>query len=171
ENTVGNTIFLLDDSGKTFDGIVNMSEKVMPLADLEIEIVYGNESIERLMKDMLLRAKEELVLITPHINTEYLYEIEKQPQVANYQIVANITEEHVSLLTSLIKRGNVTTMNYKGMDYWVAIRDNEEILFAPKIHQDKNLAFYTTNPQLYELFHELVKQKIFSKMKAEQYQG
>ncbi len=62
-------------------------------------------------------------------------------------------------------------MNYKGMDYWVAIRDNEEILFAPKIHQDKNLAFYTTNPQLYEMFHELVKQKIFSKMKAEQYQG
>jgi len=171
ENTLGNTIFLLDDSGKTFDGIVNMSEKVMPLAELEIEIVYGNESIERLMKDMLLRAKEELILITPTINTEYLYEIEKQPQVANYQIVANITEENVSLLSSLIKRGNVITMNYKGMDYWVAIRDNEEILFAPKIHQEKNLGFYTTNPQLYEIFYDLVKQKIFSKMKAEEYQS
>ncbi|MHA1125238.1 MAG: hypothetical protein ACTSO7_11780 [Candidatus Heimdallarchaeota archaeon] len=171
ENTVGNTIFLLDDSGKTFDGIVNMSEKVMPIADLEIEIVYGNESIERLMKDMLLRAKEELILITPHVNTEYLYEIEKQPQVANYQIVTNITEEHVSLLSSLVKRGNVITMNYKGMDYWVAIRDNEEILFAPKIHQDKNLAFYTTNPQLYDIFYELVKQKIFAKMKADEHQS
>jgi hypothetical protein len=61
-------------------------------------------------------------------------------------------------------------MNYKGMDYWVAIRDNEEILFAPKIHTEKNLGFYTTNPKLFEMFHELVKQKIFSKLKAEEFE-
>ncbi|MCG3254285.1 MAG: hypothetical protein KAX09_10560, partial [Candidatus Heimdallarchaeota archaeon] len=146
ENTLGNTIYLLDNSQKTFDDMLDMSEKIMPIDELEIEFIYGNESIERSMKDMLLRTKEELILISPSINTEYLYEIEKQPQVANYQIVSNFKEEDIGLLTSLVKRGNVSTMNYKGMDYWIAIRDNEEIIYAPKIHPEKNIAFYTTNP-------------------------
>ncbi|NHJ87862.1 MAG: TrmB family transcriptional regulator [Asgard group archaeon] len=171
ENTLGNTIFLLDNTGKTFDGIVNMSEKVMPLEEIELDIVYGNDSIERKMRDMLIRAKEEFVLVTPNVNTEYLYEIEKLPQIAHYQIISNIAEEDVSLLTSLVKRGNVITMNYKGMDYWVAIRDNEEILYAPKIHKEKNIAFYTTNPKLYQIFFDLTNQNIFSKMKAQGFES
>jgi len=171
ENTLGNTIYLLDNSGKTFDGILNMSEKVMPIEDLEIEFIYGNESIERSMRDMLLRAKEELILISPTVNTEYLYEIEKQPQVANYQIISNFREEDIGLLTSLVKRGNVSTMNYKGMDYWIAIRDNEEILYAPKIHPEKNIAFYTTNPNFFKLFFDLTNQNVFAKMKAQEFQS
>ncbi len=171
ENTLGNTIYLLDNSGKTFDGILNMSEKVMPIEELEIEFIYGNESIERSMRDMLLRAKEELILISPTINTEYLYEIEKQPQVANYQIISNFREEDIGLLTSLVKRGNVSTMNYKGMDYWIAIRDNVEILYAPKIHPEKNIAFYTTNPNFFKLFFDLTNQNVFAKMKAQEFQS
>ena len=169
DNTLGNTIYLLDDSGKTFDGIVNMSEKVMPLADLELSLIYGNESIVRSMKDMLLRSKEEITIITPEVITDFLYEIEKQPQMTNYQIVSKIAEEDVSLLTSLVKRGNVNTMNYKGMDYWVAIKDNEEILYAPKIHPEKNIAFVTTNPKLFKMFFELTNQNIFSQMKAQDF--
>jgi sugar-specific transcriptional regulator TrmB len=171
ENTLGNTIYLLDNSGKTFDGILNMSEKVMPIDELEIEFIYGNESIERSMRDMLLRTKEELILISPTVNTEYLYEIEKQPQVASYQIISNFREEDIGLLTSLVKRGNVSTMNYRGMDYWIAIRDNEEILYAPKIHPDKNIAFYTTNPNFFKLFFDLTNQNVFAKMKAQEFQS
>ncbi len=169
ENTIANTIFLFDNIGKTFEGIVNMSEKVMPIDELDLELIYGNNSIERVLRDMLLRAKEELILITPTIYTDYLYDIEKQPQIANYQIISNIAEEDVSLLTSLIKRGNVTTMNYKGSDYWVAIRDNEEILYAPKIHKEKNIGFYTTNPRFFKMFFDLTNQNIFSKMKAQDF--
>lgn len=171
ENTLGNTIYLLDNSQKTFDDMLDMSEKIMPIDELEIEFIYGNESIERSMKDMLLRTKEELILISPSINTEYLYEIEKQPQVANYQIVSNFKEEDIGLLTSLVKRGNVSTMNYKGMDYWIAIRDNEEIIYAPKIHPEKNIAFYTTNPNFFKLFFELTNQNVFAKMKAQDFQS
>lgn len=171
DDTLGNTIFLLDDSGKTFEGIVNMSEKVMPLADLELSLIYGNESIVRAMKDMLLRAKEEITIITPEILTDFLYEIEKQPQVTNYQLVSKIKEEDVSLLTSLVKRGNVNTMNYKGMDFWIAIKDNEEILYAPKIHPEKNIAFITTNQKLFQLFFDLTKQNIFSQMKAQDFES
>ena len=171
ENTLGNTIYLLDNSGKTFDGILNMSEKVMPIDELELELIYGNVSIERSMRDMLLRAKEEFIVITPFVNTEYLYEIEKQPQITNYQIISNIREEDVGLLTSLVKRGNVSTMNYKGMDYWIAIRDNEEILYAPKISPEKNIAFYTTNPIFFKIFFDLTNQNIFSKMKAQEFQS
>ncbi|TET30163.1 MAG: hypothetical protein E3J70_05255 [Candidatus Heimdallarchaeota archaeon] len=171
ENTLGNTIYLLDNSGKTFDDMLDMSEKIMPIDELEIEFIYGNESIERSMRDMLLRAKEELILISPTINTEYLYEIEKQPQVANYQIVSNFREEDIGLLTSLVKRGNVSTMNYKGMDYWIAIRDNEEILYAPKIHPEKNVAFYTTNPNFFKIFFDLTNQNVFAKMKAQEFQS
>ncbi|MHA1556702.1 MAG: TrmB family transcriptional regulator sugar-binding domain-containing protein, partial [Candidatus Heimdallarchaeota archaeon] len=171
DNTLGNTIFLLDDSGKTFDGIVNMSEKVMPLADMELSLIYGNECIVRAMKDMLLRAKEEITIITPEILTDFLYEIEKQPQITNYQLVSKIKEEDVSLLTSLVKRGNVNTMNYKGMDFWIAIKDNEEILYAPKIHPEKNIAFITTNPKLFQLFFDLTNQKVFSQMKAQEFQS
>ena len=171
ENTLGNTIYLLDNTGKTFDGIVNMSEKVMPMEELELSLIFGNESIIRSMKDMLLRAKEELILITPTVLTDFLYEIEKQPQMTNYQIVSKIGEEDVSLLQSLVKRGNVVTMNYKGMDYWIAIRDHEEILYAPKIHAEKNVAFITTNPKYFQMFFDLTNQKIFSKMKAEEFQS
>lgn len=171
ENTLGNTIYLLDNSQKTFDDMLEMSEKIMPVDELEIEFIYGNESIERSMRDMLLRTKEELILISPSINTEYLYEIEKQPQVANYQIVSNFREEDIGLLTSLVKRGNVSTMNYKGMDYWIAIRDNEEILYAPKIHPEKNVAFYTTNPNFFKLFFDLTNQNVFAKMKAQDFQS
>ncbi|MHA1220114.1 MAG: helix-turn-helix domain-containing protein [Candidatus Heimdallarchaeota archaeon] len=170
ENTLGNTIYVLDNTGKTFDGIVNMSEKVMPIDEIDLELIYGNPSIERMLKDMLLRAKEELILITPTIYTDHLYEIEKQPQITNYQIISNIAEEDVSLLQSLIKRGNVTTMNYKGMDFWIAIRDNEEILYSPKIHKEKNIGFYTTNPKLFKIFFDLTNQNIFSKMKAQDFQ-
>jgi len=171
ENTLGNTIYLLDNSQKTFDDMLDMSEKIMPIDELEIEFIYGNESIERSMRDMLLRTKEELILISPSINTEYLYEIEKQPQIANYQIVSNFKEEDIGLLTSLVKRGNVSTMNYKGMDYWIAIRDNEEIIYAPKIHPEKNIAFYTTNPNFFKLFFELTNQNVFAKMKAQDFQS
>ncbi|MFW9922546.1 MAG: helix-turn-helix domain-containing protein [Candidatus Thorarchaeota archaeon] len=169
ENSLGNTIYLLDNTGKTFDGIVNMSDKVMPIEELEISILYGNVSIERAMKDMLLRAKEELILITPTVLTDFLYEIEKQPQITHYQIISKIEEEDVGLLTSLIKRGNVTSLSYKGMDYWIAIRDNEEILFSPKIHKEKNIAFVTTNPKLYKIFFDLTNQKVFSQMKAQEH--
>jgi hypothetical protein len=143
----------------------------MPIDELEIEFIYGNESIERSMRDMLLRTKEELILISPTVNTEYLYEIEKQPQVASYQIISNFREEDIGLLTSLVKRGNVSTMNYRGMDYWIAIRDNEEILYAPKIHPDKNIAFYTTNPNFFKLFFDLTNQNVFAKMKAQEFQS
>ncbi|MBN1330770.1 MAG: hypothetical protein JXA54_14960 [Candidatus Heimdallarchaeota archaeon] len=169
ENAIANTIYLLDNTGKTFDGIVNMSEKIMPIDEIELELIYGNSSIERLLRDMLLRTKEELILITPEIYTDYLYDIEKQPQVANYQIISSIGEEDVSLLASLLKRGNVTTMNYKGSDYWIAIRDNEEILYAPKIHKEKNIGFYTTNPKYFKMFFDLTNQNIFSKMKAQDF--
>jgi hypothetical protein len=168
-NTLGNTIYLLEDSGKTFEGIVNMSDKVMPIDELELGILYGNESIVRSMKDMLLRAKEEIILITPEVITDFLYEIEKQPQITNYQIVSKITEEDIGLLTQLIKRGNVITKNYKGQDYWIAIRDNEELLFAPKIHNEKNIAFVTTNPKLYKLFYDIVERKVFAEMKAQDF--
>ena len=171
ENTLGNTIYLLDNTGKTFDGIVNMSEKIMPIDEIEVELVYGQRSIERLMRDMLLRTKEELILVTPTIITEFLYDIEKQPQLANFQIVSNIKEEDIGLLTSLVKRGNVTTMNYKNGNYWIAIRDNEEILYAPKIHKEKNVAFYTTNPKLFKMFFDLTNQNVFSKMKAQNFQA
>ncbi|RLI74170.1 hypothetical protein DRO91_01165 [Candidatus Heimdallarchaeota archaeon] len=171
ENTLGNTIYLLDNTGKTFDGIVNMSEKIMPIDEIEVELVYGQRSIERLMRDMLLRTKEELILVTPTIITEFLYDIEKQPQLANFQIVSNIKEEDIGLLTSLVKRGNVTTMNYKNGNYWIAIRDNEEILYAPKIHKEKNIAFYTTNPKLFKMFFDLTNQNVFSKMKAQNFQA
>jgi len=170
ENTLGNTIYLLDNTGKTFDGIVNMSEKIMPIDEIEVELIYGQKSIERLMKDILSRTKEELILVTPTIITEFLYDIEKQPQVANFQIISNIKEEDIGLLTSLVKRGNVTTMNYKNGDFWIAIRDNEEILYAPKIHKEKNVAFYTTNPKLFKMFFELTNQNVFSKMKAQNFQ-
>ena len=166
ENTLGNTIYLLDNTGKTFDGIVNMSEKVMPMEELELELIYGNKSIERMMKDMLLRAKEEITIITPRIITDYLYEIEKQPQMTSYQIISNISEEDISLLNSLIKRGNVTTMNFKEENFWIAIRDNEEILYAPRIDLERNVAFYTTNPKFYKIFFELTNQNVFSKMKV-----
>jgi sugar-specific transcriptional regulator TrmB len=170
ENTLGNTIYLLDNTGKTFDGIVNMSDKVMPIDQLELEIIYGNDSIIRAMKDMLTRAQEEVILITPRVITDYLYQIEKQPQVASYQIISNIAEEDVSLLNSLIKRGNITTMNYKGEDFWIAIRDNEEILYAPKIDVEKNIAFYTTNPKFFKMFFDLTNQNVFSKMKVQDLQ-
>ncbi|NHJ03980.1 MAG: hypothetical protein EAX90_04100 [Candidatus Heimdallarchaeota archaeon] len=170
ENTLANTIYLLDNTGKTFDGIVNMSDKVMPMEELEISLVYGNTSILRIMKDMLLRAQNEMILVTPKIVTEFLYDIEKMPQVTNYQIVSKIEEEDVGLLDSLMKRGNVTTVNYKDMDYWIAIRDNEELLFAPKYHIEKNIGFITTNPKYYKFFYELANQKVFSKMKAEEFQ-
>ncbi|NHJ47898.1 MAG: hypothetical protein FK733_08930 [Asgard group archaeon] len=170
ENTLANTIYLLDNTGKTFDGIINMSEKVMPIDELELEIIYGNDSILRSMKDMLLRTQEEVIIITPRVITDYLYEIEKQPQVASYQIISNIAEEDVSILNSLIKRGNVTTMNYKGEDFWIAIRDNEEILYAPKIDTEKNIAFYTTNPKFFKMFFDLTNQNIFSKMKVQDLQ-
>ncbi|HUU78906.1 MAG TPA: helix-turn-helix domain-containing protein [candidate division Zixibacteria bacterium] len=170
ENTLANTIYLLDNTGKTFDGIVNMSDKVMPMEELEISLVYGDNSIMRIMKDMLLRAQNEMILVTPKVVTEFLYDIEKMPQVTNYQIVSKIEEEDVGLLDSLMKRGNVTTVNYKGMDYWIAIRDNEELLFAPKYHVEKNIGFITTNPKYYKFFYELANQKVFSKMKAEEFQ-
>jgi hypothetical protein len=170
EHTLANTIYLLDNTGKTFDGIINMSEKVMPIDELELEIIYGNSSILRSMKDMLLRAQEEVIIITPRVITDYLYEIEKLPQVANYQIISNIAEEDVSILNSLIKRGNVTTMNYKGEDFWIAIRDNEEILYAPKIDVEKNIAFYTTNPKFFKMFFDLTNQNVFSKMKVQDLQ-
>ncbi|MBD3189509.1 MAG: hypothetical protein GF308_02645 [Candidatus Heimdallarchaeota archaeon] len=166
--TLGNTIFLLEDSGKTFDGIVNMSEKVMPIEELAIDLVHSKESIQRVIKDMLLRAKEELVLVTPEINTDFLYEIEKQPQITNYQIISHISEKDVALLTQLIKRGNVSVMNYKEKDYWIAIRDNEEIIFAPKIHDEKIIGFLTDNPHLFKLFYELTNEKIFTKMKVKE---
>ncbi|HUT81738.1 MAG TPA: helix-turn-helix domain-containing protein [Candidatus Bathyarchaeia archaeon] len=169
ENTIANTIYLLDNTGKTFDGIVNMSEKIMPIDEIDLELIYGNGSIERLLRDMLLRTREELILITPKIYTDHLYDIEKQPQIANFQIISNIEEEDVSLLSSLIKRGNVTTMNYKGSDFWIAIRDNEEILYAPKIHKEKNIGFYTTNPIFFKMFFDLTNQNIFSKMKAQDF--
>ena len=170
ENTLGNTIYLLDNTGKTFDGIVNMSEKVMPMEELELTLIYGNDSILRIMKDMLLRAQEEITMVTPKIITEFLYDIEKLPQVTNFQIVSKIEQEDVSLLDSLMKRGNVTTMNYKGMDYWIAIRDKEEILFAPRYHPEKNVGFITTNPKYFTMLQELANQKVFSKMKAEEFQ-
>ncbi|MEA2071088.1 MAG: hypothetical protein U9O98_07335, partial [Asgard group archaeon] len=166
ENTLGNTIYLLDNAGKTFEGIVNMSEKVMPIEELEIEMITGNESIIRSMKDMLLRAQEELILITPTVITDFLLEIEKLPQVTQYQIVSNISGEDIGLLNVLIKRGNLSTMSYKGGDYWVAIRDNEEILFAPRVHKNKNLGFITTNPDYYDMFYEIVDKKIFQEMKT-----
>ena len=170
ENTLGNTIYLLDNTGKTFEGIVNMSEKVMPIDEIELELIYGNISIERIIKDMLIRTKEEIILITPSVITEYLYEIEKLPQIANYQIISNIKEEDVGLLSSLVKRGNVTTLSYKDMDFWIAIRDNEEIVYAPKIHKEKNIAFYTTNPKLFKIFFDLTNQNVFSKMKTKDFQ-
>ena len=147
-------------------GIVNMAEKVMPMEELELELIFGNSSIERMMKDMLLRAKEEIIIITPRVITDYLYEIEKQPQMTNYQIISNISEEDISLLNSLIKRGNVTTMNYREENFWIAIRDNEEILYAPKIDAERNVAFYTTNPNFYKMFFELTNKNVFSKMKV-----
>jgi hypothetical protein len=166
ENTVANTIFLLEESGRTFDGIVKMSEEVMPIEDINLHIAYGNESILRLMMDMLMRAKEELQLITPKINNDFLYQIEKQPQMTNYQIISNISNEDVVLLSQLVKRGNTNIMKYEGEDYWAAIRDNEEILIAPIMDKENNIAIITENEKLYELFYEILKNHIFDQMKS-----
>ena len=52
----------------------------------------------------------------------------------------------------------------------IAIRDKEEILFAPRYHPEKNVGFITTNPKYFTMLQELANQKVFSKMKAEEFQ-
>ncbi|MFW9930705.1 MAG: hypothetical protein ACFFD1_15050, partial [Candidatus Thorarchaeota archaeon] len=109
--------------------------------DIPSDILFGEEAVLSMMKDLILRTKSNLMILMPIPEIQSIILISEL--ILSKRIKVIITGDFekapktiLNRLNSQSSQGSVQLKQSNEIDSWAIIKDNEEILFAPHVQGD-----------------------------------
>lgn len=161
-------VFLVEETEKVLNQIVDDSKFIKLPGYQRTHTIQGQMNVINYARDMILRTKSTITLVTPTLTPELLGTAKNVSSRTRLIFVTDIDLARFGdTIKELIGKGNIRFKQYDRKDYWAVLRDREEVLFGPEVEAegDEFVAILSDHEGTVQIFEQFMNSQFVGRSK------
>jgi hypothetical protein len=161
-------VHLVEETEKTLNKIVDDSKFIKLPGYQRTFTVQGESNAINYARDMILRTKSTITIITPTLSPELLGTAKNVSSRTRLIFVTDIDLNRFgNSIKELMAKGNIRFKQYDRQDYWAVLRDREEVLFGPQVEKegDEFVAILSEHEGTVQIFEQFMNSQFVGRSK------
>jgi exonuclease VII large subunit len=162
------SVHLLEATEKMLNKIVDDSKFIKLPGYQRTFTIQGEKNAINYARDMILRTKSTITLVTPTLSPELLGTAKNASSRTRIIFVTDIDlTRYGDSIKELIAKGNIRFKQYDRQDYWAILRDREEVLFGPQVEKedDEFVAILSEHEGTVQIFEQFMNSQFVGRSK------
>ncbi len=162
------SVYLLEETEKMLNKIVDDSKFIKLPGYQRTFTIQGEKNAINYARDMILRTKSTITLVTPTLSPELLGTAKNASSRTRLIFVTDIDlTRYGDSIKELIAKGNIRFKQYDRQDYWAVLRDREEVLFGPQVEKegDEFVAILSEHEGTVHIFEQFMNSQFLGRSK------
>jgi hypothetical protein len=161
-------VYLVEETEKTLNKIVDDSKFIKLPGYQRTFTVAGESNAINYARDMILRTKSTITIVTPTLSPELLSTAKNVSSRTRLIFVTDIDLNRFgNSIKELMAKGNIRFKQYDRQDYWAVLRDREEVLFGPQVEKedDEFVAILSEHEGTVQIFEQFMNSQFVGRSK------